>query len=214
MLFLLETRILLYGIIFAGMIGIISRIRLSFVCKNLVKEVENVGSSSHELLMLIKKKYENSILLNRGINNTQVFVEKYLRKYQVGKITLKSLGAINYEMMLCALILGCVGGVGAFFYGMSMEMIVLHPAAAVLIVMLLLFCETFLEIESRLEYIRLSVVDYLENTMQNRVTLLEEIPEKSHREAAAVQEEFPIDFTWNSPEDEALVRQVVEEYFS
>lgn len=214
MSFLLETKLILYGIIFAGLVGIVSRIRLSFICRNLVKEVENIGSSNHELLLLIKKKYENCMLLNRGVQNTQAFVERHLRKFQVGKITLKGLGIINYEMMLCVSILGCVGGAGAFFYEKSVKMIVIYPTAAALIVMLLLFCEAFLEIDTKLEFVRVSLVDYLENTVQNRVSLMEETVAKGKKEAATEQEGFPIDFTWDSPEDENLVRQVVEEYFS
>ncbi len=226
MLFLLENNLVLYGILFTGLVGIVSRIRLSNVCRILSREVDNMGASSHELLMFIKKKYENSLLLNREVKNTDVFVEKHLRKYQVGKITLKGLEAITYEMMLCGLILGCVGGLGAYFENMTLQRIIIYPATSGLMVLLLLFCQSFLEIDSRLEYTRLSIVDYLENTMQNRITLMEEKRERLPREAAISKEEkqveflsdsmedFPLDFTWDSSEDEALVRQVVEEFFS
>lgn len=214
MLFLLESNLLLYGIIFAGLVGVVSRIRLSFVYRNLTKEAENAGSSTNELMIQIRKKYENSILLNKKVQNTRIFVEKYLRRYQVGRMTLKGLGAINYEMMLCTMILGCIGGVGAFLYGQSVERIVLYPAAAALNVMLLLFGGVFLETENRLEYITICIVDYLENTMLNRMNLKEETADRGYSEAAAVKETGKVSFSWDSGEDEALVRQVVEEYFS
>lgn len=211
---ILETRILLYGILFVGLVGIISRVRISFACRKLLKEAENAGSSSHDLLMLIKKKYENSIMVNHEIRNTEVFVEKYLRKYQVGGMTLRRLGTVNYEMMICALILGCVGCVGAFYEDMSLELLILYPTAAFLMVMVLLFFQTFLETDSRIELVRLNMVDYLENTMQNRMTLLEEMPERERREAATGSEAMELKFQWNTPQEEELVRQVVEEYFS
>lgn len=214
MLFLLKSNLLLYGIIFAGLIGVVSRIRLSFICRKLEKEADNIASSGNELMMQIKKKYENSMLLNKKIPNTRAFVEKHLRRYQTGKITLRGLGSMNCEMMLCVMILGCVGGLGAFFYGQSVEKIVLYPAAAVLNVLLLLFCEIFLETESRMENVRISIVDYLENTVQNRSGILEETVCRPSPETAAVKEEKKPDLKWNTPEDEALVRQVLEEYFS
>lgn len=225
---LLEGYFLLYAILAVGLVGLVSRVVLSKTVRNLVKEAENMGTTSQELLLLIKRKYEAGALVNRSIQNTEVFVERYLHRYQTGGMTLKRIGSITYEMMLCAMILGCIGGVGAYFEEMAIRQIVLYPAAAVLIVMLLLFCEAFLEIEGKLEQLKLMIIDYLENTMEPRLkqqrTDKEEEPKKTKLEKEksfdgeipenAAVNEVTVALAWESPEEEKLVKEVLDEYLT
>lgn len=216
---ILEEHFLLYGILAVGLIGLISRLILVFSCRKLLKEAENMGNSSHETLVLMKNKYENCIRVNREIRNTEVFVEKYLYKYQAGGTSLRRMGNITYEMILCAIILGCAGGVGAFFENMEIFYIVLYPAAAVLMVMLLLFCEAFLETEGKLEQIKITIVDYLENTMTPRL----QVQTGGFQNYRAVEaaytpltgddaREVSVALQWDSAEEEALVKEVLEDY--
>ena len=242
---ILEEHYLLYAILAVGLIGLLSRMVLSRTMRRLLREAESMGNTSHDLLLLIKRKYEAGAMVNRSIKNTEVFVERYLRRHQVGGMTLKRIGSITYEMMLCAMILGCVGGVGAYFDGMEIRQIILYPAAAILIVMLLLFCEAFLELDGRMEQLKLVVVDYLDNTMEPRLRLqsdldnlkrdnqggLHKIGKKkesgmfsldreSVRPTAFDGNEMPgtaanevtVALAWESPEEEELVKEVIDEY--
>lgn len=216
---ILEEHFLLYGILATGLIGLISRLILVFSCRKLLKEAENMGNSSHETLVLMKNKYENCIRVNRGIRNTEVFVEKYLHKYQAGGTSLRRMGNITYEMILCAIILGCVGGVGAFFESMEIFYIVLYPASAVLMAMLLLFFEAFLETDGKLEQIKITIVDYLENTMTPRLQL-QTAGFQNYRAAEAAYaplagdeaREVSVALQWDSAEEEALVKEVLEDF--
>lgn len=173
-------------------------------------------------------------------------MERYLRRYQIGGMTLKRLGSITYEMMLCAMILGCVGGVGAYFDNMSVRQIILYPAAAVLVVMLLLFCEAFLEMEGKLEQLKYLIVDYLDNTMEPRLKLQNDLTQVKRGEDAGMmhrkeewnlqkkekepvkkpsfaRNEMPVNsavnevtvaLAWESPEEEKLVKEVLDEYLT
>lgn len=244
---ILEEYYLLYAILVTGLIGLLSRMVLSRTIRRLLREAESMGNTSHDLLLLIRRKFEAGAMVNRSIKNTEVFVERYLRRYQVGGMTLKRIGSITYEMMLCSMILGCIGGVGAYFDGMELRQIILYPAASVLVVMLLLFCEAFLEMEGRMEQLKLIVVDYLDNTMEPRLKLqtdLENLKRDNQvglhktgkREEAGVflsdresvspavlgRDEMPgaaasevtVALAWESPEEEELVKEVIDEYLT
>lgn len=245
---ILEEHYLLYAILVTGLIGLLSRVVLSRTMRRLLREAESMGNTSHDLLLLIKRKYEAGAMVNRSIKNTEVFVERYLRRHQVGGMTLKRIGSITYEMMLCAMILGCVGGVGAYFDGMEIRQIILYPAAAILIVMLLLFCEAFLELDGRMEQLKFIIVDYLDNTMEPRLRLqsdLESMKRDSKsglhktekqgesglpqadgglgRRADFAGDEMPgvsaasevtVALAWESPEEEELVKEVIDEYLT
>lgn len=250
---ILEGHYLLYAILVTGLIGLISRVVLSKVMRKLLREAESMGTTSQEVLLLIKRKYEAGAMVNRSIKNTEVFVERYLHRYQVGGMTLKRIGTITYEMMLCAMILGCIGGVGAYFEGMEIRQIVLYPAAAVLIVMLLLFCEAFLEVDGKLEQLKLMIMDYLDNTMEPRLkmqtaglsgkrgiesdsaeqtgryrketqeALSKTIMGKADRPSAfdkggmpenSAVNEVTVALAWESPEEEKLVKEVLDEYLT
>ena len=245
---ILEEHYLLYAILAAGFVGLLSRMVLSRTMRRLLKEAEIMGNTSHDLLLLIKRKYEAGAMVNRSVKNTEVFVERYLRRYQVGGMTLKRIGSITYEMMLCAMILGCIGGVGAYFDGMEIRQIILYPAASVLIVMLLLFCEAFLELEGRMEQLKLIIMDYLDNTMEPRLKLQSDLDNlkwdnqnglhkkekkresglfSSDRESvrpaafdrgdmpgASAASEVTVALAWESPEEEELVKEVIDEYLT
>ena len=245
---ILEEHYLLYAILVTGLIGLLSRMVLSRTMRRLLREAESMGNTSHDLLLLIKRKYEAGAMVNRNIKNTEVFVERYLRRHQVGGMTLKRIGSITYEMMLCAMILGCVGGVGAYFDGMEIRQIILYPAAAILIVMLLLFCEAFLELDGRMEQLKFIIVDYLDNTMEPRIRLQSDLESKKRdsrsglhkkdkqgesellqadeglvRRVDFVGDEMPgvsaasevtVALAWESPEEEELVKEVIDEYLT
>ena len=244
---ILEKHYLLYAILATGLIGLISRMVLSRVIRKLLREADSMGNTSHDLLLLIRRKYEAVVMVNRSIKNTEVFVERYLRRYQVGGMTLKRIGSITYEMMLCSMILGCIGGVGAYFDGMELSQIILYPAASVLTVMLLLFCEAFLEMDGRMEQLKLIIIDYLDNAMEPRLRLqgdlenlkrdnqggLHKTGEKeesglfsSDRESVSptafgrnempgtAASEVTVALAWESPEEEELVKEVIDEYLT
>lgn len=243
---ILENYYLLYAILVTGLIGLISRIVLSKIMRKLLREAESMGNTSQEILLLIKRKYEAGAMVNRNITNTEAFVERYLRRYQIGGMTLKRMGAITYEMMLCAMILGCIGGVGAYFDNLEIRQIILYPAVAVLVVMLLLFCEAFLEMEGKLEQLKFLIVDYLDNTMEPRLKLQsdlthanrgESLYKKEKREETvssqadkgtvrpvafernevpgnSVVNEVTVALAWESPEEEKLVKEVLDEYLT
>lgn len=243
---ILEDYYLLYAILVTGLIGLISRIVLSKIMRKLLREAESMGNTSQEILLLIKRKYEAGAMVNRNITNTEAFVERYLRRYQIGGMTLKRMGAVTYEMMLCAMILGCIGGVGAYFDNLEIRQIILYPAAAVLVVMLLLFCEAFLEMEGKLEQLKFLIVDYLDNTMEPRLKLQsdlnhanrgESLYQKEKREEPvssqadkstvrpvafernevpgnSVVNEVTVALAWESPEEEKLVKEVLDEYLT
>lgn len=246
---ILEEHYLLYAILVTGLIGLVSRIVLSKIMRKLLKEAESMGNTSQEILLLIKRKYEAGAMVNRNITNTEAFVERYLRRYQVGGMTLKRMGAVTYEMMLCAMILGCIGGVGAFFDNLEIRQIILYPAAAVLVVMLLLFCEAFLEMEGKLEQLKFLIVDYLDNTMEPRLKLQSDLThanrgegredlyqkekgeetvspqtekntvrpvafERNEAPGNSVVNEVTVALAWESPEEEKLVKEVLDEYLT
>lgn len=245
---ILEEHYLLYAILVTGLIGLLSRMVLSRTMRRLLREAESMGNTSHELLLLIKRKYEAGAMVNRNIKNTEVFVERYLRRHQVGGMTLKRIASITYEMMLCAMILGCVGGVGAYFDGMEIRQIILYPAASILIVMLLLFCEAFLELDGRMEQLKFIVVDYLDNTMEPRLRLQSDLDnlkrdsksglhkknkggesdlfspdrefvrpinfDRDEAPGSSAASEVTVALAWESPEEEELVKEVIDEYLT
>lgn len=213
----LRNYYLLYAIMLAGLTGLISRIALSNILRKLIKEAENMGTTSNELLMTLKRKYEAGAKVNRSIRNVDVFVQRYLLRYQTGGFTLKKLGSVTYEMMLCVMIMGCVGGVGSYFENLGVRHIVMYPAGAVMIVMLLLFCEAFLEIENKMEQLKLLILDYLENTMDARMKIRSEsmrILEKQGQKETPELGEMTVALAFDSPEEERLVQEVLDEYLT
>lgn len=165
----MENGILFYMMVGVGFLGGISRVVLLILYARFMKDVENIGMAKTGLIKQIKLKFENCYRLNYGVKNVNVFVDKYLYKYKMAGISLHRIEQILGQSMLMTLLLGSGGAVASFFYGYEVEMVVKYFAVGVFIVIFLAIIDGITDGEYLHEVLLISLQDYLENSLVNRL---------------------------------------------
>lgn len=165
----IETNALMYIMVGIGVLGILSKLILVSLYSKLMKDAENMSMAKTRLMKQMKLKFENCYRLNLGVKNVTVFVDKYLHKYKILGISLHRMGGImDLSMMICVF-LGGFGSVYKFFNGYTLEYAVKSFVLGVLLVILLFVLDTLIDTDYMQEVLIISIQDYLENYLVNRL---------------------------------------------
>ena len=165
----MDTNALMYVMVGIGILGILSKLILAFLYSRLMKDAENMSMAKTRLMKQMKLKFENCYRLNLGVKNVTVFVDKYLHKYKLMGISLHRMGGfMNLSMMICVF-LGCFGSVYKFFNGYKLELAVESFVLGVLLVIILFVLDTVIDVDYMQEVLMISIQDYLENYLVNRL---------------------------------------------
>lgn len=129
-----------------------------------VKETEN-----HNLIKQMKLGYTNAYRLNYGVNNTKAFIEKYLVKNKIGKLSVSFVSSLEEKMMLMCGI-SCLAAVLFSVYAEkgSIQVIFVTGAGVMAVLLLRLFGTFFSSYELKQQFM-IYMVDYFENVLQNRL---------------------------------------------
>ena len=226
----MDVRNVLYVIMGLGGFCVLVKFFVSRIYKRLIKAAVQMGKSQHPLMKMLLKKFEICYQLKMGVENVEVFVDKYLNSYKTLGIHLHTwevLGDVAFGVTLLASLLAnmYIAVMGTSRTTMSEFLLVGIAVCGIIILedvcLNLRFCRKQLMVEIR---------DYLENIckprLENQVFKKKEM-EEYHREyfdeeraqleellSAKQKEEEPkvkIQFT---KEEEAVIEEVLKEYMA
>lgn len=221
-----------YGVAALCILEILIKGMLSHTYKRLLKAAEDMGHSEHRLMKSLRMKFETCYKLKIGVPNVEIFVEKYLRHYQLLGLRLKTWEVFCNQCMLLAMI-GSLGfGIWAMILDLDPKIIFSSLFAGVLGNGIILLFDGMFAISGKRELLRIDMMDYLENVLKPRLEnetfhsqMLEEYQQeyfdfdKEEEQPAKVvnlipkeEEKMPevsIDFT---KEEEEIIREVIREY--
>ena len=80
---LVEYQIPFYAMAAAAALGLLGKLIAQVTLKRMIKEAENIHSSNHKLMKLIKAKYEHANMVSDRVKKVDAFVDKYLYEYRV-----------------------------------------------------------------------------------------------------------------------------------
>lgn len=166
---ILNSRNLLYVMAVVCAVGIISKLGVWISYRRLMKATDNMSASKNALTRQLKLKFENCYKLNLNVQNVPVFVDKYLQKYKVFGIRVHTANRLLQIALLLSAGMGVVACTGVIWFEMSMKMLVLYGAVAILSVLALYLTEYMLDIEDKKEIAVTNLQDYLENVLTNRL---------------------------------------------
>ena len=92
---------LLYAIMGLGGTCVIIKLGVNGMYRKLVRAAGQMGKSEHPLMKMLLKKFETCYQLKMGVENVEVFVDKYLNSYKKAGIhlyTWEILGEVCLEL--------------------------------------------------------------------------------------------------------------------
>ena len=153
-------------------LSILSQILIGVLYQHMIEEAENMQNTTNKLLLQLKQKYINSYALNDGVTNVPVFVDKFINRLQLGKISLNTLKGCSGQCMLLSVSAAGVGICKGLMEGDAF--ISLFPYYIISFLGLYLYFSvlSIMDIPSRKNMLKTNLVDYLENHMAARLGVI------------------------------------------
>lgn len=222
-------RDMLYGIIGLGILCLLIKFIVSRMYKRLVKAARQMGKSEHSLMKMLLKKFETCYQLKMGVENVEIFVDKYLNSYKVAGIHLymwEILGDVVFGMTLLASLLS---NMYIAVMGSDRRMMTEFLLVGIAVCGIIILEDILLNLRFKRRQLMVEIQDYLENIykprLENQVFNAEEM-EKYHQEyfeeeraqldellAMKQEEEHPIKVQFTK-EEEKIIEEVLKEYMA
>ncbi len=157
--------------------GVLLKLLLQIIYSRLVKASDNMATSKNKLTKTMKKKFEACFKLKIGVNNVDIFVDKYVFRQRFCGILLSTWENICGQLLVLCLLVGSISTIMGLIYECGKQQILSTFSVGILSSGLLIFLEGLVNLSAKKELLRLNMKDYLENILKVRLEQENEAPE-------------------------------------
>ncbi len=188
---LFEQNIILY--VFAGLcgLGLLVRLIVNLVFKNLVKASENPAETKNKLLKLMKMRFEACYKAKIGVNNVDTFVDKNVLRYRFCGVLLSTWDNFGGQILFLNLLIVPVSAVFGVVFDCGQDLVMMTGAVGILTSAVLIIVDKSINLSAKKRMLHLNLLDYLENFCKVRLeqeAFHPELYEQMRREYAQVAE--------------------------
>ena len=188
---LFEQNIILY--VFAGLcgLGLLVRLIVNLVFKNLVKASENPAETKNKLLKLMKMRFEACYKAKIGVNNVDTFVDKNVLRYRFCGVLLSTWDNFGGQILFLNLLIVPVSAVFGVVFDCGQDLVMMTGAVGILTSAVLIIVDKSINLSAKKRILHLNLLDYLENFCKVRLeqeAFHPELYEQMRREYAQVAE--------------------------
>ena len=165
---MLDTNVIFYLMIAAGIIGALAKLVSRTTVNRLVKASAGMQKSTHKLMKLVRAKYEHACMAHNTVDNTQAFVEKFIYEYRTLGLRLHTWQQLEKESLWFTAILALLGAAAHYNAHGAGEMVYRYAMTGVAEVILL---ATFFQMSDeryKIGIVQVYMIDYLENVHAHR----------------------------------------------
>lgn len=157
--------------------GLFLKLLLNIIYNRLVKASDNMATSNNKLTKTMKRKFEACFKLKIGVNNVDIFVDKYVFHHKFCGILLSTWENICGQLLVLCLLVGSISTILGLIYECGKQQILSTFSVGILSSGLLIFLEGLVNLSTKRELLRLNMKDYLENILKVRLEQENESPE-------------------------------------
>ena len=92
--------------------SILLRVFLGLLYRNMIKEADNMASTRNRLLKQCKTKFASCYQLGNGVANIPVFVDKFLNRMTLGRLSFETIYHLSGQLMLLSVVFSGIGEIG------------------------------------------------------------------------------------------------------
>ncbi len=164
-----ENHILIYTIIFLGTLGVIFKIILAGIYSSLIKAARDMGTSDNKLMKNIRIKFDACYKLKVGVNNVDIWVDKYVYSHKFSGIPLYTWENIGGQLLIVCGLIALGGSVLAYFLKCGQVVILSTMVSGGLASLVLIAFEILLNLPTKRNLLRIYMKDYLENNLKAKL---------------------------------------------
>lgn len=169
-----KEKVVTIGMLTCFFVSILLRIFLAALYQKMIRETDNMATTNNKLLKQCKLKFSNCYQLNNGVSNIQVFVEKFMNKLAIGPFSFRLLYHLSGQLMLLSVIFSGIGVCRSIAKGCMFGEILPFYISSLLELYLYFAITTILDIKGRRKFLKVNLIDYLENHLSNRMQVTRE----------------------------------------
>lgn len=182
---LYEEKMLIYAILAAGGIGLLGKLITAGVYGTLVKASNEMGNSKNKMMRLLCLKFETFYKLKIGVNNVDIFVDKYVQRQKFCGIWLSTWESFGGQMTVLCLSGAVLGSIWGYLLHCGQETILYTFLCGMTAAVVLIIFDMLLNVRGKKEMLRINMRDYLENYLKAKLENEHLTPEalESYRQA-------------------------------
>ena len=164
-----DRNIFIYLMLGFGGFGILVKMVVNFIYKKLIQASDNMAGSNNKLMKLMRLKFEACYKLKIGVNNVDIFVDKYVYKHKFCGIHLYTWENIGGQILMICMLIATVGaGLGLLYERGKTDVLLTFFVGIVCSFMLITF-ESLINLSAKRNLVRVNIKDYLENFLKVRL---------------------------------------------
>ncbi len=164
-----KERIATIGMLACFFVSIILRIFLAALYQRMIHETDNMATTNNKLLKQCKLKFANCYQLNNGVSNISVFVEKFMNRLAIGPFSFRLFYHLSGQLMLLSVIFSGIGVCRSIAKGCMFGEILPFYIFSLVGLYLFFAITTILDIKGKRKFLKVSLIDYLENHLSSRI---------------------------------------------
>lgn len=181
LLYMYEQNIVVYAMLFLFGVGILTKIILSLVYRQLVKASQNMGASENKLMKLMRIRFDTCYKIKLGVHNVDSFVDKYVYSHKICGISLYTWENLSGQINIICLLFTMFAGGGALILHCGQDILLSTFITGIGSVIMLIALEKLFGISAKQKIMRVHMKDFLENNLkvklENEYFLSEEMEE-------------------------------------
>ena len=154
--------------------SILLQIIIGRFLNDLIRESENMASTDKRILRECKRKFTNCFQTNDGVLNVSVFVDKFLNKIDLGKLPLLKLRHLSGQLMLLSVFIAGIGACRGIIKGETLGEVLPFYIISLFGLYIYFSIGGAIDITGKRRVLKINIVDYLENNLVNKLSILEE----------------------------------------
>ena len=169
MLAFIESGVFIYVLAAIATVGIITKLVSAVRYSRLERQAEDITVTRDTYIRLWKNKFENAYRINKGMNDTDLFVERCMNQCKLLGIHLFKWDRLNRVLCSVCLVLSAAIVTFEVRSGFETGLVLGHFLTSLSICSLMVFIEIFCETGEKRQRIGLNLTDYFVNTLLHRL---------------------------------------------
>lgn len=165
----LEHRLLSMVFLILLLLSIICQVIIGVIFRRMIKETDNMSATANKRLKQCKLKFVNCYQLNGSVANVSVFVDKFLTKLTFMGISLTGLQHLAGQLILLSVAVAGVGACREIVQGEVFGKVLPYYIVSFLALYVYFSVSGMVDVQGKRERLKISLVDYLENHMVNKL---------------------------------------------
>lgn len=165
----LEHRVLSIVFLVLLLLSIICQSIIGVIFKRMIRDSDNMATTSNKRLKQCKLKFMNCFQLNGSVANVSVFVDKFLTKLTFCGISLTGIQHLSGQLALLSVAAAGIGACREIIRGETLSRVLPYYIVSFLGLYIYFSISGMVDAQGKRERLKISLVDYLENHMANKL---------------------------------------------